>query len=228
MFRYLPGILLLQTVTVALGWASLNFGGDAGWWQWLIPAALLAVVTSLWFASIERAGHRAAIEKLRMSHAHEREKLKVAVEKDKARIQEQATRTIRREERRVARRANLKVGGAFLLTTVAGVLLLITELFTLGFMTITTAVGAMGGYLIRGRSARLATDPQRNALPGGSGNAVWIEGEKPAIDNQPTDKGSTGERLPANGSATRAGKALTSGAMPATPPAAGGKPYDPD
>lgn len=179
MFRYLPGILLLQIVTVALGWASLNLGGDAGWWQWLIPAALLAVVTAFWFASIERAGSRAAMDKLRMDHAHERERLKVAVEKDKARIQEHATKTIRREERRQSRRANLKVGGAFAVTTLAGVLLLITELFTLGFMTITTTAGALGGYLFRWRQQRAAPDaiPDSTRIAQVPDHKAWIEGE---------------------------------------------------
>ncbi len=185
MFRYLPGIFLLQIVTVALAWASLNFGGDAGWWHWLLPAALVALVTAFWFSSIGRAGSRDAMEKLRTNHAREREKLKVEVEKDKARIQQVATNTIRREERRASRRANLKVGGAFLVTTLAGVLLLITELFTLGFMTITTAAGAMGGYMVRWRQT--GTPPTgKGGLPGGGGSTPWIEGEKLTDDTLST------------------------------------------
>ena len=156
MHRYLPGILLLQVVTVALGWGSFSLGGAGWWWQWLLSAGLLALVTALWFASIERARGRAAVDALRLHHAKEREKLKVTVERDKARVQEDASRQIRREGRRGARRANLKVALAFGVTTLAGVLLLITELFTLGFMTITTAVGAMGGYLVRWRQSRSA------------------------------------------------------------------------
>jgi len=37
---------------------------------------------------------------------------------------------------------------------VAGVVMIITELITMGMMTLTTAGGALGGYLFRGKSGR--------------------------------------------------------------------------
>ncbi len=68
-------------------------------------------------------------------------------------------------ERSISRRANLKVGLAFMAVSGLGVLMLVTNMLTLGLLTITTAGGALGGYLLRWRQSRLALDRLSEALP---------------------------------------------------------------
>ena len=155
MHRYLPGILLVQIVTLAIFWVNLDATGQTLWLQAGFPSALIAVVTALWLASIGRADAERASVKLRLDHARDREKLQLDAERSKAKVLERSFKEMRKQERRVSRRANVKVGLAFIGVTAAGVLLLITELFTLGLMTITTASGAMGGYLLRMRQSRI-------------------------------------------------------------------------
>jgi hypothetical protein len=174
MHRYLPGILIVQIVTLSIFWVSLDASLvdspktlllQAG-----VPALLIALVTALWFASIARADAERMTAKLRVNHARDREKLQVNAERTKAKLREQAHKEIRKQERRVSRRANFKVGLAFTAATVAGVLMLLTEMLTLGLMTITTAGGAMGGYLLRWRQAR--SDTVNPAAPEAGGEPM--------------------------------------------------------
>jgi len=153
MLRFLPVILLVQVVTVILLWVNQ----DAPLRDLVIlvgvPAIVITIVTALWFASIARGDVERANAKLQLEHAREREKLNVKAEKSKARIMEQTQKQIKKQEKRIGRKASLKVSLAFIGTTAAGVLMLITELFTFGLMTIMTTVGGLGGYLVRARQS---------------------------------------------------------------------------
>lgn len=153
MHRYLPGIFLVQVVTAVLLWVNLSGSPRDMAIQFGIPALLITLVTALWFASIARADAERANAKIRLEHARDREKLNVNAEKTKARIIEKTQKEIRKQEKRIGRKASIKVGLAFFATTIAGVLMLITELFTFGLMTIMTTMGGLGGYLMRARQA---------------------------------------------------------------------------
>lgn len=153
MLRYLPGILLVQVVTAILLWVNLDATPRDLAIQVGVPAILITLVTALWFASIARGDAERVTAKLRLEHAQEREKLNVNAEKSKARIVEKTQKEIRKQEKRIGRKASFKVSLAFVGTTAAGVLMLITELFTFGLMTIMTTVGGMGGYLVRARQS---------------------------------------------------------------------------
>lgn len=157
MLRYLPGILIVQLITVAIFWANRTQDLPSLWVSAVLPIGLIGFVTAFWFSSVAKADGERLIGKVRSEHAKEREKLQLDAEKDKAKVFKQTQKTIRREERRVGRRANIKVGLAFAGAALAGVVMIITELLTLGLMTITTAGGAMGGYLLRWKQAHLST-----------------------------------------------------------------------
>jgi len=159
MLRYLPGILLVQVVTAILLWVNLDATPRDLAIQFGVPAILITLVTGLWFASIARADAERANAKIRLQHAREREKIQVTAEKNKARLVEQTQKQIRKEERRVNRKAGFKVSLAFIGASAVGVLMLIIELFTFGLMTIMTTVGGMGGYLIRARQTHDANKP---------------------------------------------------------------------
>lgn len=165
MHRFLPGILFLQFVTLLVLWFNLAGGSEGGGLTSLIPdtslllrvglpCLLLGVVSALWFASISRHSAERAVTRLKDAHAKEREKMKVQVERDRTKMVEKSQKEINKQTRRVNTKANFKVGLAFAATAVAGVVMIITELITMGLMTMTTAGGALGGYLMRGRQAK--------------------------------------------------------------------------
>lgn len=187
MFRYLPGIILVQVVTMALLWVNAQSTLNDLMVRVALPALLISTVTALWFAAVSRAEtqrmHAALIEK----HFKEREELTRSMERTRADVMQQAssereelTRSIERTradvmqkassdreqlvrkthddiikaERRASRSANMKVGAAFTLVSVAGVGLLFIQFMTLGLLTITAASGALGGYLLRWKQTR--------------------------------------------------------------------------
>lgn len=165
MLRYLPGLLLVQFVTVAL--VMLNAGAEprelalrAG-----LPALVIALVTALWFRSLSRTDGERDLARTRLEHERERERLQRdaeraradlsrEAERERVELLREAERTVRREERRVTRRANLQVGLAFAATGGIGVLLLLSELLTLGLLTLSAGGGALGGYVLRWRQTR--------------------------------------------------------------------------
>ncbi len=188
MLRYLPGILLVQVVTAVLLWVNQSSTPDELIVQFGIPAAFISVVTGFWFASIARADSERLNAKLRVQHAQEREKLSVNAEKTKARILEKSHKEIRKQEKRIGRKAGFKVTLAFVAASAAGVLMLIIELFTFGLMTIMTTAGGLGGYLIR---ARQTYDANKSPEPD---SALIIDAQEPLAELPPPPKTAPGER----------------------------------
>ncbi len=141
---------------------------------------------------------------LREKHASEREQLNREIERarsevlqqasaDKAQIQERAHvererlvkqthKQLMQRERSISRRANLKVGLAFMAVSGLGVLMLVTNMMTLGLLTITTAGGALGGYLLRWRQSRLALDRLSEALPDTDSPGLRVVDRENVID----------------------------------------------
>lgn len=135
-----------------------------------LPVGFLLVVTAFWFDSIGRHRASSAIAKLQHKHAREREKIRVRSEQEKLKVMEKAQSEIHRQSRVASGKANLKVGAVFVAATGAGVLMLMANLVTFGLVTMMTAGGAMGGYLLRWRQeqssqARLAQQPDEALLP---------------------------------------------------------------
>jgi len=176
MLRYLPGLVLVQIVTLTLFWANQGATLQDHLLRVALPALFFSGVTALWLSMIGRMDAERRNSTLREKHAAERMKLNREIERarsdvmqkasvDRAQLIEQAHsererlvksthKQILQQERSTSRRANVKVGLAFMSVSALGVLFLITELLTLGLLTITTAGGAMGGYLLRWRQSR--------------------------------------------------------------------------
>ena len=183
MLRYLPGLLLVQLAT--LGLFALNAGAEldmlalrAG-----VPALVIALLAALWFRSLSRVDGERDLARSRLEHERERERLRqeAARERDhvtKAAAREredaarEAARTVQRAERRTSRRANLKVGLAFAAVGGIGVLFVMSQLLTLGVLTLASGGGALGGYLLRWRQTRAVTrvlvDDERRGVSGPS------------------------------------------------------------
>ncbi len=94
------------------------------------------------------------ISRLRENHAKERETIRVNAERAKARVVKQAHQETMQEVRRTSTQANIKVGLAFAGAAGLGGLLLLTQFMTLGLLTLTTAGGALGGYVMRIRQEK--------------------------------------------------------------------------
>ncbi|HRJ52788.1 MAG TPA: hypothetical protein PLE99_08465 [Candidatus Thiothrix moscowensis] len=160
MLKFLPGIILLQVITVAL--VMLAPSGLAGW-EWLrlgIPLVIVGLLTAFWFGAVAAHQRKDEISRLQECHAKEREAIRVNAERAKHKVLKQAQQETLQEVRRTSTQANIKVGLALAGMAGIGGLLLLTQFMTLGLLTLTTAGGALGGYVLR-----LRQEKTKPALP---------------------------------------------------------------
>ena len=139
-----------------------------------------------------KADAERSMAKLHVKHAKEREKIQLTAEKEKARVVDKTHKEIRKQERRVGRKANLKVSLAFAGAALAGGVFLIVEFFTLGLLTLSTSIGGLGGYLLRvGQTRKSQSDgnPELTApaavQPHGASNPQIIEHQPVVRDHHP-------------------------------------------
>jgi len=163
MLQFLPGIIIAQLLTGALVYLSPSITGS----NWIILAGILlvlAILIALWFGSIAKHISKDEIIKLTNSFTKEKEKIRVKAEKDKNKIVEETHKKINKETRRTHGKANLKVGAAFAGAAGVGILMLITELLTMGLLTLSTAGGALAGYITRTRQESRSANKQQETL----------------------------------------------------------------
>jgi small-conductance mechanosensitive channel len=151
MFKYLPGILIIQVATVAMTLAAIKSGDQELWLAVLLLALIIALVTAFWFASIASHARKDALANARDEFSKEREKLRVNAERQKTRLMRKSHEEIRKETNRAHARSNFKLGAGFIGIVAMGSLMIFSQLFTLGLLTLAVGGGALGGYLIRVR-----------------------------------------------------------------------------
>ena len=154
MLKFIPGILLLQIITIALVLIAPADLENWGWLRLAIPVLIAGFLTAFWFGSIAAHQRMDEISRLKEYHAKERETIRVNAERTKSKLVKQAHRNTMREVRRSSTRANIKIGLAFAGATGLGGLLLLTQFMSLGLLTLTTVGGALGGYVLRIRQER--------------------------------------------------------------------------
>lgn len=154
MLKFIPGILLLQVVTVALVMIAPADLANWGWLRVVIPVLIAGFLTAFWFGSVAAHQRKDEISRLKESHAKERENIRVNAERAKTRMVKQTQRKTLKEVRRSSTRANIKIGLAFAGVAGLGGLLVFTQFMSLGLLTLTTAGGGLGGYLLRMRQER--------------------------------------------------------------------------
>ncbi|WP_428355428.1 hypothetical protein [Methyloprofundus sp.] len=190
MFKFLPGILLIQLVTCGLVIMALSSSSD---FQLVIVLAMVALLNTLlsafWFSSIARniyhhqqtalrekhaqdredflkqAGEEkvsAIKEKSAMQdmHARERERILLDTEREKSNIIAASYQKIEKETRKAHAKANFKVGAAFATAVGAGGLLIFSQLVTVGVMFLVASGSGLSGYIIRARQERLTRNKQ--------------------------------------------------------------------
>ena len=150
MLKYFFGILAVQIATVALVLVAPDLQG-VGWLRLLIPLLVVGFFTAFWFNSIASHKSKDEVFEAKAEHAREREKIQLNAERAKTRLVKKTQQQIAKESKIAHSKANFKVGAAFAGTIGAGALMLLTELLTMGLLTISTAGGALGGYVMRAR-----------------------------------------------------------------------------
>jgi hypothetical protein len=154
MLKFIPGVLLLQVITIALVLIAPADLQNWGWLQLVIPVLIAGFLTAFWFGSIAAHQNKDEMNRLKEHYAKERETIRVNAERAKSKLVKQAQRKTMREMRRSATRANIKIGLGFAGVTGLGGLLLLTQYMSLGLLTLTTVGGALAGYLLRIRQER--------------------------------------------------------------------------
>ncbi len=176
MVRYLLGLILIQVVALVLFAVNADASLQDTAIRAGLPCAIVTVVMALWFSATARseadrrhadmvAEHAREREALKLDAIQSREQVRVEALKDREKIQldarraqdkaiDKVRRAAEKRERRVGRGASVKVGMAFFSATALGVLMLLTELLTLGLLTIASSASALGGYLLRWKQDR--------------------------------------------------------------------------
>ena len=190
MFKFLPGIILIQLVTCGLILTAINWSQD---FQLIIVIVVIAfmsaVLAAFWFSSIARNMHNnelaqmlerhaqdrekilkeAAREKagvikeksqLQDRHARERERILLDAERDKVNVIAESYRKIDKETQKAHAKANFKVGLACAAAMGAGGLMIFSQLVTIGMMILLASGSGLSGYLLRTRHERLSRNKQ--------------------------------------------------------------------
>ncbi|WP_051309455.1 hypothetical protein [Desulfogranum japonicum] len=160
MLKFLPGIFLLQIITVAfveifpVDFAHLEGITSIEWLRLAIPLLVVGLLTAFWLGSTAAHMRKDEILRLRENHAKEREGIITNAERAKAKIVKQAHQETLQEVRRTSTEAKIKVGATFIGAAGVGALLLLTQFMTLGLLLLTAAGGALGGYTLRIRQEK--------------------------------------------------------------------------
>ncbi|MGV6858492.1 MAG: hypothetical protein ACWA5X_05910 [bacterium] len=165
MWRFLPGIVLIQLATLAVAFALLKAPLQGMQWVAIgILGLLLSVLSAFWFSAIAQGEQQRHVDSLREQHAREREKLRVNAERQKSKVLKDSHREILKEAKRSEAKANFKVGAAFAGVAAVGGLMLFTQFLTVGMLLLGTSGGALAGYLTRLRQERRRLQKAETAL----------------------------------------------------------------
>ena len=154
MLKFIPGILILQAITIALVLIAPEDPANWGWLRLTIPVLIAGCLTAFWFGSIAAHQRRNEISRLKEHHAKERETIRVNAERAKTRLVRKTQRQTEQATRRSARQANIKIGLAGAGVAAVGGVLVLTQFFSLGVLMLTAAGGALGGYMLRVRQEK--------------------------------------------------------------------------
>ena len=190
MLKFLPGILLIQFVTIGLMLMAFNWSQDIQLIIVIIVIGLIsAVLVAFWFSSValnfsideqaqivekhvhdreimikdaEKVKTDVMIEKsqLQDQHAREREKILLDAEREKSSVVEESYKKIEKESRKAHSRANLKVGLAFTAALGVSGVMIFSQLITVGVMFLVASGSGLSGYVLRARHDRLSRNKQ--------------------------------------------------------------------
>ncbi|HMT94133.1 hypothetical protein [uncultured Thiothrix sp.] len=154
MLKFLPGLLLLEIITVSLMLLAPEQLAGWGWLRIAVPLAIIASLMALWFSALSNHQRKDEMMRLQENHAREREKIKVNAERAKHQVTKEAQQQVQQEIKRTTAQANFKVGLAVAGAASLGGFLLLTQFVTIGVLLLGTASGTLGGYLLRLKQER--------------------------------------------------------------------------
>lgn len=154
--KFLGGIFLVQAATALLVYAALRVEQSEVWPLLVALALLIGALSSLWLTSVASHLCKDQLAREREGFSRQREQIRVRAEREKSKVIKQSHQQLTRERNRVQSKANVKVGVAFAGAVGVGLVMMLTQFVTLGLLTLTTAGGAVGGYLYRGRREQKA------------------------------------------------------------------------
>ena len=163
-FKFFLGILLLQVATGLLLYLALKMDLHQ---TWLLFGGLLLVfntLAALWFHGLSESLRKQHLAKAQVKFSRERERLQVRAEREKAKASERAQEKVQRVQRRSETGSQIKTGILIGGALSAGAVLLLTQMVTLGLLTLTTVGGAALGYGLRTRQERLGLAPPAKPL----------------------------------------------------------------
>jgi cobalamin biosynthesis protein CobD/CbiB len=155
LFKFLTGILLVQTATAILVLVALRTESHEVWVLLALLALTLCLLTAFWFASITTHAKKDATAQLREGFSREREKIRVRAEREKSKVMEKSHQQIIKDRSRTQAKADTKSAVLFTGVLALGGIMVFTQFFTFGLLLMTTAGGALGGYLLRSRQVLL-------------------------------------------------------------------------
>lgn len=191
MSKFLPGIIFVQLVTCGLVLMSINWSQDFQLIIVIVVIALIsAVLAAFWFSSIARnlyiddqavlleqhahdredmikASEREKADvikeksQLKEQHARERERILIDAERDKASTVAESYKKIAQESKKAHAKANFKVGAAFAACVGAGGIMIFSQLITVGVMVLVASGSGLSGYVLRARQERLSRKRQQ-------------------------------------------------------------------
>lgn len=164
MLKYIPGILILQAITIALVLIAPTDLANWGWLRLAVPVLIAGFLTAFWFGSIAAHQRQDEINRLKADHAKQREMIRVKAERAKTRLVKQTQRQTLQQTRRAARRANIRLGLAFAGVAAVGGALIMTQFMSLGLLMLTAAGGGLGGYMLRVRQEKNKRQPTSGDL----------------------------------------------------------------
>jgi hypothetical protein len=178
----LSHILIIQAATIAMTLAATKSADLELWLAVLLLALIMGLVTAFWFASIASHAKKDAQAHAKDEFSKERGKLRVNAERQKTRLIRKSHEEIRKETNRAHARSSFKLGAGFIGIVAAGSLMIISQLLTLGLLTLAVGGGALGGYLMRVRQEAAARHKEDFAIS---------DGTKPVIEIQPVKRDSS-------------------------------------
>lgn len=120
---------------------------------------LLSTIISLWFSTVAKHLSDNRVAALKQQFATEREKLNVNAQRAKTKLVKKTQKEIETQARRTKTKANIKISTAIAVAAGFGLVMIFTQFVTLGLLTLTTAGGAVGGYLARSRRPESLSGP---------------------------------------------------------------------
>ncbi len=162
LFKFLVGTLVVQSVTVILVIAALRTQLEETWIIFVLLGLTTGFLAALLFSSIASHAKKDALSKMKENFSQQREKIRVRAEKEKTKVIEKSHRQIIKQTSRARTKADFKTRATFVGLAGFGALMLFTQFATMGLLTLSTAGGALAGYVFRARQDHLTHKQMRD------------------------------------------------------------------